>query len=175
MNEKNSLLFIYNYNEEVNLRPDIDATGFTVVPDGIQSSTNKQFTTAYRRVFTSNFVNEFRYGIFTSEVPFDRLSEPTQILTVPLISGPNTFVDQGRNTKAFNFQSNGDYVWGKHTFRFGGQAQWFKVNAYNDVGTIPTVAIGNTTGTVFNATHFNGIGGINSTQVGPANGLLSLF
>lgn len=175
IDDKNSLLFIYNYNKEVNLRPDIDATGFTVVPDGIQSSANKQFTTAYRRVFSSNFVNEFRYGLFTSEVPFDRLSEPTLILSVPLVSGPNTFLDQGRNTKAFNFQSNGDWVVGRHTFRFGGQLQFFKVNAYNDAGTVQTVTIGNTVGTVFSTANFNGIGGINTTQLGVANGLLSLL
>lgn len=175
MNDKNSLLFIYNYNEEVNLRPDIDATGFSVVPDGEQSSDNRQFTTAYRRVFTSNFVNEFRYGLFTSEVPFNRLTEPTQILAVPLISTPNTFLDQGRNTKAFNFQSNGDYVWGKHTFRFGGQAQWFKVNAYNDAGIVPTVTVGGTTGTIFSAANFTGLGGINTTQLGTANSLLALL
>lgn len=175
MNERNSLSFIYNYNKEVNLRPDIDATGFTVVPDGVQSSANKQFTTAYRRVFSSNFVNEFRYGLFTSEVPFDRLSEPTQIFAVPLISGPNTFLDQGRNTKAFNFQSNGDLVLGRHTLRFGGQLQFFKVNAFNDAGTVPTVTIGNTAGTIFSTANFNGIGGINSTQLGTANGLLTLL
>lgn len=176
INDKNSLLFVYNYNEEVNLRPDIDTTGFTPIPDGIQSSTNKQFTTAYRRVFSSNFVNEFRGGIFTSEVPFDRLTDyPAYILSVPLVSGPNTFTDQGRNTKAFNYQSNGDWVVGKHTFRFGGQMQYFKVNAYNDVGTVPRVTVGSGLGTTFTATNFANIGGISTSQLGTANGLLGLL
>lgn len=176
INDRNSLQFIYNYNKEVNLRPDIDATGFSPIPDGVQSSANKQFTTAYRRVFTPNFLIEFRGGLFTSEVPFDRLSEyPAYILGVPLVSGPNTFTDQGRNTKAFNYQANADWILGKHSLRFGGQMQFFKVNAYNDAGTVPTVTVGNTTGTVFTATNFASLGGINTTQLGTANGLLTLL
>ncbi|QYO65754.1 cytochrome c oxidase subunit II [Leptolyngbya sp. 7M] len=176
VNDRNSLSFIYNYNKEVNLRPDIDATGFTEVPDGIQSSANKQFTMAYRRVFTSNFITEFRGGIFTSEVPFDRISEyPAFIASVPLISGPNTFTDQGRNTKGFNYQANSDWIVGKHTFRFGGQLQFFKVNAYNDVGTVPTLTFASGTGTTFTAANFTNIGGISTTQLATANGLLGLL
>lgn len=176
INDRNSLLFIYNYNKETNLRPDIDATGFTETPDGTQFSANKQFTTAYRRVFTPSMTIEFRGGVFTSEVPFDRISEyPNYILSVPLVSGPNTFTDQGRNTKAFNYQANADWNVGSHTFRFGGQLQFFKVNAYNDAGTVPTVTLGNTTGTVFTAANFNGLGGINTTQLGTANGLMNLL
>lgn len=176
VNDRNSLSFIYNYNKEVNLRPDIDATGFTEVPDGIQSSANKQFTMAYRRVFTSNFITEFRGGIFTSEVPFDRISEyPPFIASVPLISGPNTFTDQGRNTKGFNYQANSDWIVGKHTFRFGGQLQFFKVNAYNDVGTVPTLTFASGTGTTFTAANFTNLGGISTTQLAAANGLLGLL
>jgi hypothetical protein len=177
IDDRNSISGIFNYNKEVNLRPDIDAGGFTEVPDGVQSSANKQWTFAYRRVFTSNFINEFRGGVFTSEVPFDRLTPyPEFFPDVALITDPNNFTDQGRNTKAFNYQSNADWILGKHTLRFGGQLQFFKVNATNDAGTVPTVTMSSPgLGATFTASNFSGIGGINTTQLGTANGLLALL
>lgn len=176
IDDRNTISGIFNYNDELNLRPDVDTSGFNVTPDVIQSSANKQFTLAYRRVFTSNFINDFRGGIFTSEVPFDRTDAlPSYILGVPLVTSPLAFLDQGRNTKAFNVQSNADWIVGKHSFRFGGQAQIFRVNAYNDAQTLPVVTVAQGTATTFTTANFSSIGGINTTQVGTANGLLGLL
>ena len=143
-NEKSSISGIFNYNKELNLSPDADTTKFTTTPGVTQSSTNKQFTMAYRQTITSNFLTEFRGGVFTSEVPFDRTDAiPEYFLALPLVTFPeNTFMSQGRNTKGINYQSNSDYVMGNHTFRFGGQFQYFKVNAYNDAGIVPTITVG---------------------------------
>ncbi len=179
VNQSNSFLFIYNYNKEINLRPDIDTTGFSAVPDGEQSSENKQYTGAYRRVFSSNIVNEFRGGLFQSEVPFYRLT-PNQGfgLTLPLVSNPeNNFRDQGRSTKSYNFQSNGDWIWSRHSFKFGGQLQFFDVTPYNDAGIIPTVTVGTASAStpVFTTALFNSVGGISTAQLGTANGMLGLF
>ncbi len=174
--DRNTLSGIYNYNKEVNLRPDVDTSNYGVTPDVIQFSDNRQFTMAYRRVFSDNFINEFRGGVFTSVVPFDRTDPlPDYILSVGLVTSPMTFLDQGRNTKAFNFQSNADWILGDHTIRFGGQAQVFRVNAYNDVSTLPIVTIATGTNSTFVQSNFNGVGGINSTQLGTANGLLALL
>lgn len=176
--DKDSILFIYNYNFEENLRPDVDTNGFTFIPDVIQTSDNRQFTAAYRRIFSSNFVNEVRYGLFTSEVPFDATyAEPTFHLSHGIVTSPtSTFMDQGRNTKSFNFQDNADLVWGKHTFKFGGQLQFFKVNAYNDAGIRQTYTLA--TGTnkpTLSTSNFSTLGGISTTQLGTANGFLALF
>ena len=76
INDLNSVLFIYNYNKEVNLRPDVDTSGFGTTPDVEQFSDNRQVTAAYRRVFSSNIVNEFRGGIFKTIVPFDTTFTP---------------------------------------------------------------------------------------------------
>jgi len=181
INDANSVLFIYNYNKEVNLRPDIDTGGFSAVPDGEQSSDNKQYTAAYRRVFSSNIVNEFRGGLFKSEVPFYRLTSPNTFnLAVPLVTNPeNNFGNQGRSTKSWNFQSNGDWVAGKHSFKFGGQLQFYDVVAYNDSpngSIVPTVTVGTGTFTPqFAATQFSSIGGISTAQLGTANAMLGLF
>lgn len=185
--DKNTFHGIFNYNKELNLRPDADTTKYTISPGVEQFSTNKQFTMAYRRIISANFVNEVRGGVFTSEVPFDRLDAvpdfyfgsglgtATVATTASLVTNPeNTFMSQGRNTKAFNFQDNADYVWGKHTFRFGGQIQVFRVNSYNDAAIVPIASLG-TAGTPFAIANLTGIGGVNATQLGTANSLLALF
>lgn len=178
--DRNTLTGIYNYNKEVNLRPDVDTSGFSTTPDVIQFSDNRQFTMAYRRVFSNNFINDFRGGVFTSVVPFDRTSAVGDyILSVPLVTSPMTFLDQGRNTKAFNFQSNADWILGDHTLRFGGQAQVFRVNAYNDVSITPTVTLSSGSATTFvtsgTGTNLTGIGGISNAQLATMNGLLGLL
>ena len=176
IDDNNTFNIIYNFNKELNLRPDVDTSGFTVAPDVDQTSKNKQFTVAYRRIFSSNFINEARGGYFGSEVPFNRLSPvPDYILAVPLITTPLAFLNQGRNTKGFNIQDNADWIVGNHTIRFGGQAQIFRVNAYNDAQIYPVVTIASGTATSFTTANFTAVGGINTTQLGTANSLLGLL
>ena len=179
IDDENTFNIIYNYNDELNLRPDVDTSGFTFAPDVDQTSKNKQFTGAYRRVISSNIVNEVRGGFFGSEVPFNRLSPiPEYILSVPLVTSPMQFLNQGRNTKAFNIQDNADWIWGDHTFRFGGQMQIFRVNAYNDAQIYPVVNVAsgttNFTNTAVTGTFAN-FGGISNAQLATANGLLALL
>jgi hypothetical protein len=175
IDEGNALTFVYNFNREENLRPDVDTSGFDVTPDVLQFSDNTQFTMAYRRVFSPNFVNDFRGGVFTSVVPFDRISTPDQIFAGFITTSPLAFLDQGRNTKAYNLQSNADWILGDHTLRFGGQGQFFKVNSYNDASILPQLNFGAGTATTFQTTTFAPYGGINTTQAGTANGLLALL
>lgn len=180
--EKDSFNGVFSYNNETNLRPDADTTKFTVTPGVTQISTNKTFALAYRRIISNNFVNEVRGGLFTSEVPFNRLdATPTNFLSIPLVTFPeNTFLSQGRNTKAINFQDNADYIIGKHSLRFGGQLQYFIVNSYNDALIVPVISIGTNSINAANnntllTSNFANLGGISTTQVGTANGLLSLL
>jgi len=176
INDRNTISGIYNYNKENNQRPDVDTAGFDVNPVVDQGSVNKQITLSYRRVFTPKFINEFRGGAFTSVVPFDRFDAlPSYILSVPLVTSPLQFLDQGRNTKAFNLQSNADWVIGKHSLRFGGQAQIFRVNAYNDAAILPVIGVAQGTLTNFTTANFTSVGGIDTTQLGTANGMLALL
>lgn len=193
--DKDNINFVYSYVNEINLRPDADVNGFSVTPGVSQQSKNKTFVAAYRRILSQNVVNEIRGGIFTSEVPFDRTDPLPGFLfaagatgllantfqggafTGGSVSNPeNTFLDQGRNTKGFNFQDNADVVFGQHSLRFGGQLQYFKVNSYNDGGTVPRVVLNAGNGTPgFTATNFGTIGGISNAQLTTANNLLALF
>ena len=146
--DKDSFNGVYSYNLEDNFRPDVDATGFTEIPDGTQFSDNRSFTVAYRRIVSNSMVNEVRWGIFTSVVPFDRTSDypdyflgpagTTSTTLATIISQPdNVFLDQGRNNKLYTFADNFNWVLGKHSLKFGGQYQKYKVNSYNDVLIVP--------------------------------------
>lgn len=189
--EKDTVNGVFSYNTESNLRPDADTNQFTAVPNVVQTSTNKTFVLAYRRIISSNVVNELRGGVFTSEVPFLRTNPPASFFlggaVGALITNPeDVFLNQGRNTKSFNLQDNVDYIIGKHSFKFGGQYQLFKVNAFNDALTIPVYNVGTTsvntaTNTTFTTANFPNVGGnagtflINATQAGTANSLLAIL
>ena len=193
--EKDSFNAVYSYVNEINLRPDADANGFSVTPGVIQQSLNKTFVAAYRRILSTSMINEVRGGIFTSEVPFDRTDPLPDFLFASgatgllanlfqagafqggTVSNPeNTFLDQGRNTKGFNFQDNADLILGSHSLRFGGQLQYFKVNSYNDARIVPTVVLAAGNGTpALTAANFASAGGISAAQLITANNLLALF
>lgn len=199
LTEKDSISGIYNWNREDVLRPDVDDTGYSASPDVTQYAENEQLTLAYRRVFTSNLVSEFRFGRFTNEVPFARISGTPSYyisngpvttssgagLLAGLVTNPvNVFMDQGRNNKVTTFTNNTTLVAGKHTFRFGGTYQKYQVDSYNDLGIIQYFNIGNTsvnaaTNTTFTNDNFANVGGtgsiINTTQLGTANNLLALL
>lgn len=191
--DKDTVNGVFAYNFEENLRPDLDAMGFDPTPDGTQTSENKSLSLTYRRIITDNIVNEARYGIFFSEVPFNRVSpRPTYFLgpaattngtnLANLISNPdNIFLDQGRNTKVFTYADNLNWIVGKHSLKFGGQMQKYKVNSFNDVFNIPNYTVGITPQTTFQTTNFANVGGaantslINTTQLTIGNNLLALL
>lgn len=197
--QKDSVNLVYSWNREDVLRPDVDDTGFTASPDVTQYAENEQVTLAYRRIISSNFVNEFRYGRFKNEVPFDRISEYSnfyigagpvtttsgQGLLAGLITNPtNVFMDQGRFNRVTTFADNANLVIGNHALKFGGLFQKYEVNSYNDFGIVQYYNIGTTsvntaTNTTFTTNNFANVGGtgsvINSTQLGAANGLLALL
>lgn len=183
--ERNSLNGVWSWNKEVNLRPDVDAGttlgttyGYTAAPNADQSSENRQLALAYRRTITSNFINEVRGGFFKSDVPFNRLASlPSFFITPTLVNSPESqFLDQGRKTSNYTISDNADYIAGDHAIRFGGVFQWFQVNTYNDVGTLPTYTLG-TGGSapILTAPNFTSLGGISNAQLGTANGLLALL
>jgi hypothetical protein len=177
ISERHAVNFIYDYNKENNLRPDVDgAQGFNTTPSVIQSSTNKLFVASYRWTPTARFSNEIRGGTFRSDVPFDNTNTtPASYINVPTISNPVvTFQDQGRFTRYYNFQDNADLTIGDHGLRFGGQLQFQEVDAYNDASIVATYTLGTNANTpTLAAGQF--AGGISANQLATANSLLALL
>ena len=122
-------------------------------PMSFKLQRTNRLSVTYRRIISNNIVNEARYGIFTNEVPFARVSaRPAFFLgsagttngvnLAGLISNPdNIFLDQGRNNKTYTLADNLNYIAGKHSLKFGGQFQKYKINSYNDVFIIPNYII----------------------------------
>jgi hypothetical protein len=177
VSERHTFNVVYDYNKESNLRPDADsADGFTTIPATIQTSDNKLLVLTYRWTPTARLSNEVRGGTFRSIVPFDnRNTNPASFIALPLVSNPVvTFQDQGRRTRYYNFQDNADFTFGNHGLRFGGQLQYFQVDAYNDAGIVPTYTLGTNNNTpTLSAGQF--AGGISTTQLATANSLLALL
>lgn len=189
INQNNSLNGVYSYKKEFLLRPDIDlntggtaTTGFTTKPFGNQFANTHFLALAYRMNPTAHLTNEIRGGYQQSNPTFDRTDQPEDFfLSIPLISSPESnFQAQGRNTKIYNFQDNAVYARGQHSFRFGGQAQIYRVNPFGPSAgansTIPTFTLGTNTNTPqLTAAQFASLGGINAAQLATANNLLGLL
>lgn len=181
LNAKNVINGVFTYTKENNLRPDVDSpNGFTQTPITVQPSNNKFLALAYRFTPTGALTNELRGGLFYSRPVFNRVPAlPSFFIGVPLISSPEVnFEQQGRFTKYYNIQDNAEYTHGNHSFRFGGQGQFFKINPFGPgafgSSTIPTFNLGTNTNTpTFAASQFPG--GISSTQLATANSLLALL
>ena len=181
VNSTNSINAVYNRSLEGNLRSDIDGA-FNPTPVVVQPSKNNFLALAWRSQFTSNFVNELRGGIFYSKPDFLRTQDnPAAFFTLPLVTNPEvSFQEQGRYVKTTNLQDTADLIWGDHSLRFGGQFQNVDIEAYNDVGIVPTFGIGvgtNTpqilTASFTNTTLFPGT--VPTATRATANGLYALL
>lgn len=142
IDSKNSINGVYNRALEGNFRGDVDT--YNAIPKVIQPAKTNFVALAWRRQILSNFVNELRGGIFYSKPDFLRTeANPSAFFTPPIASNPEvTFQEQGRYVKTTNIQDSADYIWGRHSFRFGGQFQRVTIDAYNDAGIVPTYTIG---------------------------------
>ena len=177
---KQSFSLIFGRREELLLRPDIEGGGgFNRTPFGFQDALTKSLVLAYRYSFGNALTNEIRGGFQTAGPAFGRTDEPTDFFfTLPLVSSPESVSQaQGRNTDYYNIQDNAVYVTGNHSFRFGGQAQFFRVNPFGPPAfsnsTIPTLTIG--TGPATPSLQASQLPGISTTDLAAANNLLALL
>jgi hypothetical protein len=181
LNDKNSINGVFNYNEEENLRSDIDGS-FNTTPEVVQPAKAKFLSLAWRATPSTNWVNELRGGFLISKPDFLRSNaNPSSFVTPALITNPEvTFQEQGRKVDTVNVADTVDYIRGNHSMRFGGQFQSVKIDAYNDAGIV--AVYGNGTNTITpsiptanftNNTFFPG--GVPTAQRGTANALFALL
>lgn len=179
-NSENSISVIWSWRDEFLLRPDVDNGGFNSRPFGFQVAKTYTFNSAWRWTPGANFTNEVRGALQLSRPKFDRENQPNDFFfTLPLITSPeSTFQTQGRNTAIWTLQDNAVYTWRNHSFRFGTQIHWFRINPFGppafSASTIPTLTIGTNVNTPsLPASSFPG--GISSTQLSEANALFALL
>jgi hypothetical protein len=177
-NSKHSGNFVYKRNNITDARTDI-AAGFATSVFANQSGPTTLYVGAYRWTPTGSITNEVRGGYQRSEpifIPTGTATDPRSLaflIAPPLVTNPEpSFQYQGRFTDYYNIQDNASWVKGKHAFRFGGQGQYYRINAFNYAGVTPTYSFGSTGNSAtpgFTTNLFPG--GINSTDLSRANSL----
>lgn len=150
INKNNSITGVFRYNRTTDARPDIDVS-FSPTALSVTDAPIKFFRAGWVNT-TGNFTNELLGGLQLAPVLFlnNNLPNVNAFVTIPLVTNAeNTFRNQGRDTRFYTIKDNASYVFGNHTFRFGGEYQKYLVDAFNDanVGT-PTFAIAGTGNTV---------------------------
>lgn len=181
VNPLNTLTGTYRFVRQIVNRADIDNT-FNQEPQATSGSVSPLYSVGLSSAISSKFTNEFRFGRFSTDPAFLRLS-PLQSTSfgLPLVTNPElNFENQGRTTTTYNLQDNASYLIGKHNLSFGGQYQNVNVLAFSAFSTVPTFTIGTGTATPSIATaQFTNPalfpGGISTAQRGTANGLLALL
>ncbi|HYP52095.1 MAG TPA: TonB-dependent receptor [Pyrinomonadaceae bacterium] len=178
---RQSFSFVFGWRKELLLRPDVDfATGFNATPFGFQDAKTRNLVGSWRFSPTGSLTNELRGGLIRSEPAFDRTDLQTDtFLNLPLISSPESnFEAQGRDTDYWNIQDNAVWVRGEHSFRFGGQLQFFRASPFGPPAlgqpTLPTLTI-STANTPFALGANQFPGGISTADLGTANGLAALL
>jgi hypothetical protein len=171
LNKKNHVETIYNYQmfrSKVDFLNNADpfAPGFPNF--GSQDSNRYSFVIAWRSQLGTNLVNEARFGIqngivlffpqnnagqFVNQGGFDQNISvaASGISNVTTINSP-----QRRNTPTTQYSDNMSYVWGKHTFNFGGNlttVRTFLQGSSN--GAVPTIGYGQDSSDIIDTTMFN--------------------
>ncbi|MDQ3713454.1 MAG: TonB-dependent receptor [Acidobacteriota bacterium] len=148
-NDRNSVYFVYKYNDDADDRPDADGGGFGLQPFVIQGGPTQLFIGSYRTVVGSNFVNEVR-GAFNRSEPFFNESPgfatDFRIGGLPFgLSNPEaSFQDQGRMTKQYTFQDNATYTVGNHSLRFGIDYNAQRIASQTNFNRVPVLNISTT-------------------------------
>ncbi|MEP7039860.1 MAG: carboxypeptidase-like regulatory domain-containing protein, partial [Acidobacteriota bacterium] len=142
INDRNSIYFVYKYNDDLNDRPDADGGGFNQVPFANQTGPTQLYVASYRTIIGSNFVNEVR-GAFNKSNPFfnQATNFPSNYLIGGLPFGLSTpeasFQNQGRDTKQYTFQDNASYTVGKHSLRFGIDYNAERIQSQTNFNQVP--------------------------------------
>lgn len=173
-NTKNVFNWTLLWNRDIVDRTDL-ANDYSLAPKVKNDGAVLGTQATWRFSPTPGFTNELRGGFNLTPAKF--LTDEdfgAAIFTLPLVSNPiNTFRAQGRQTDTYNFQNNANWFKGKHSLSFGFHFQKINTDPFNDAGNIPVYAMGISAANPNGLTTAN-VPGLRATDVGIANGLLSL-
>ncbi|MEJ7699831.1 MAG: hypothetical protein WKF71_09340 [Pyrinomonadaceae bacterium] len=135
-NDRNTFNAVYRRNDLQDPRSEL-ASGFSTESFVTQSGPTNFFAAAYRTTPTSKFSNEIRGGFQISKPFFFESNVPQDFLIggLPVTNPEGSFRNQGRNTDYRNIQDNAVYTTGNHSFRFGAQAEAYKIETIGATST----------------------------------------
>jgi hypothetical protein len=133
----------YLWNRDNMDRSDI-SNDYSAVPKTSNDNHANFASFAWRWTPSARMTNELRGGFNLSPGDFPTSEKlPAYLLDGLLFSNPvNTFLNQGRDTRTFNFADNAAYQRGKHNIQFGAQMQHVTNHTWNDAGILPTYTLG---------------------------------
>ncbi len=173
LNSKNSFAGTYTWNRNIVDRADL-MNNFESVPVVSNDTGTKLLSLSHRWSPSATFTNELRGGYNLAPAPFNTTQDFGSAIIAPtLVSNPvNTFRRQGRVTNTYNLQDNATWVKGRHTFQFGYQSQFIRVESFNDAGITATYNMGISASNPINIDA--ALPGISAADRATANALLSL-
>ncbi len=144
LSQTKTINFVWHRTTDNFLRPDTDSGGFNTTPFGSQTATTNELIGAYNWSISNRLNNEVRGGYQKSNPFFNTSGLPSDFfISLPLTDSPeNSFISQGRTTKLYNIQDNAVYLWGNHSFRFGGQDNTYRIVSFGG-STLPTYFLDN--------------------------------
>jgi len=144
LSQNKTVNFVWHRTTDNFLRPDTDSGGFNTTPFGSQTATTNELIGAYNWSISNRLNNEVRGGYQKSNPFFNTGGLPSDFfISLPLTDSPeNSFISQGRTTKLYNIQDNAVYLWGNHSFRFGGQDNIYRIVSFGG-STLPTYFLDN--------------------------------
>ncbi len=171
---RDALSVTYKYTQEGNDRQDGDArVAFNVVPP-VRDSIHTHFLSAgWRTTPGPRWTNEVRIGFNLAPGEFRNSALPEDyILTDMIFSNPEVnFLDQGRSTDTYNYRNDSAVQFGRHSIRFGVDAQQVRVESFNDAGTLPELALGVGSQSLYQLPGFFFPGGIATGDLATAQSL----
>ncbi len=147
INSHHSLEGVYNFLLNTQDRPDI-YTGYLRDPFVKTESRNLHFYVgAWQWTVNPSLVNEVRMGGNRSPVIFNSTEDYSSGFKIALPAGVVTnpvsnFETQGRATHTYMAQDNANWQRGRHSFRFGFQSQFIRVNDFAGFDVVPTFTLG---------------------------------
>lgn len=174
MSTKSTITGTWAYNTDLLDRPDVNTTGYQLVPPVNNNDKVSFLSTGWRYNPTPTLTNEARFGfnrapaLFISDENFGNAIIGSTIFSTPVA----TFRSQGRYTNTYNFNDNAAWYHGRHNIQFGFQMQRDYTEPYNDAGITPTYNVGISSANTFGLTNAQ-LPGASSSDISTANNLLA--
>jgi len=134
-NEKHSLSLRFGYNPSDLTGIQDESQNQTVGQNdysrtGIQTLRDISFTGAVSSTLSNTIVNEARFSFGRRHATFDSAVPGTALQVIGIAyMGSNPFSPVDRTEKRYQFADNLNYIWGNHTFKFGGDINFIDVGA----------------------------------------------
>jgi hypothetical protein len=150
---------------------------FPGLPGAGQSSGRRLGSFSLRSGLSPTVTNEGRFGFQVSSPRFFTTETFPQGYRLSFAGGFSNpvqdFMAQGRDTRNLDAMDNLTWVNGNHTIKVGGGVRWTKVDSFNDAGIVPTYYLGFGPGNPDPLVPGLFPGGISSSDLGAASGMLA--